>query len=223
MYSQGKGEPMKLRILFATLLTIMLLTVPTLAAEPEPVRVAIIDTGISETAIPKTNLSPGQNYILPNQTTSDTIGHGTAIASIIVGSEAAGVQGLCPDAILVPLVYYGKSEAGSTIKGDGAMLARIIRDAVEVYDCKILNISSGVLTDTPALRDAVAWAEKQGVLVISSVGNDGNDNLYYPGAYSRALCVGAVNGANSAPADFSNYNEAADLLAPGEKLPTATM
>ena len=220
---QGKGEYMRLRIFFAAVLTAMFLTVPASGAESEPVRVAVIDTGISEIAISKTNLSSGQNYILPNQTTADTVGHGTAIASIIVGSEAAGIKGLCPEAILVPLVYYGKNEYGGTLKGDGAILAKIIRDAVEVYDCKILNISSGVLTDTPALREAVVWAEKQGTLVISSVGNNGNDSVYYPGAYSSALCVGAVNEANSAPADFSNCNEAVDLLAPGEKLPTATM
>ncbi|ACL76967.1 S8 family peptidase [Ruminiclostridium cellulolyticum] len=214
---------MKLRIFFAVVLAAMLLTVSALAAEAEAIRVAVIDTGISETAIPKTNLSSGRNYILPNKTTTDTVGHGTAIASIIVGSETAGIKGICPEAMLVPLVYYAKNEDGGTIKGDGVMLAKIIRDAVEVFDCKILNISSGVLTDTPALRDAVAWAEKQGALVISSVGNDGNDTVYYPGAYSSSLCVGAVNDANSAPADFSNRNEAVDLLAPGEKLPTATM
>ena len=214
---------MRLRKFFAAVLTAMFLTVPALAAESETVRVAVIDTGISEAAISMTNLSPGQNYILPNQTTADTIGHGTAIASIIAGSEAAGVKGLCPEAILVPLVYYGKNQNGDTVKGDCAMLAKIIRDAVEVYKCKIINISSGMLTDTPAMRDAVAWADKQGALVISSAGNDGSDTVYYPGAYGSTLCVGAVNEANSAPADFSNRHGAVDLLAPGEKLPTATM
>lgn len=214
---------MKLRIFFATVLTVILLTIPVLATKAEMVRVAVIDTGISDTAIPKTNLSPGRNYILPNQTTADTVGHGTAIASIIAGSEPAEVQGICPEAILVPLVYYGRKEDGGIIKGDGAMLAKIIGDAVEVYGCRILNISSGVLNDTPALRDAVAWAEKQGALVISSVGNDGNDTVYYPGAYSSVLCVGAANEENSTPADFSNRHDAVDLLAPGEKLPSATM
>ncbi len=220
---QRKGEYMRLRIFFAAVLTAMLLTVPASAAESEPVRVAVIDTGISEIAISKTNLSLGRNYIFPKQTTSDTVGHGTAIASIIVGSKAAGIKGICPEAILVPLVYYETNQDGETIKGDSTMLAKIIREAVENYDCKILNISSGVLTDTPVLREAVAWADKQGALVISSVGNDGNDSVYYPGAYSSVLCVGSANEANSAPADFSNRNEAVDLLAPGEKLPTATM
>lgn len=214
---------MRLRIFLVAVLIVILLPVPALAAKFKPVRLAVIDTGISETAISKTNISAGRNYILPNQTTADTVGHGTAIASIIVGSKAAGIKGICPETILIPLVYYGKNEAGDTIKGDGTLLAKIIREAVEVYDCKILNISSGVLNDTPALRDAVTWAEKQGALVISSAGNDGDDTVYYPGAYSNALCVGAVNEANSAPADFSNTNDEVDILAPGEKLPTATM
>ncbi len=214
---------MKLRIIFITLLTSILLSIPVSAAEADSVRVAVIDTGISETAIAKTNLSSGQNYILPHQSTVDTIGHGTAIASIIVGSKKAGIEGICPEAVLVPLVYYVKDESGDTIKGDTALLAKIIRDAVEVYNCDIINISSGVLTDTPALRDTVAWAQKQGVLIISSAGNDGNDTIYYPGAYEGVLCVGASNEANSAPADFSNHHKAVDLLAPGEKLSTATM
>ena len=223
LFLQGKGEYMRLHIFFAVVLVTMFLNVPALAAESKQVRVAVIDTGVSEIAISKTNMSLGRNYIFPKQTTADTVGHGTAIASIIAGSEVAGVQGICPEAILVPLVYYGKKEDGGTLKGDGAMLAKIIRDAVEVYGCSILNISSGVLNDTPALREAVDWADKHGALVISSVGNDGNDSVYYPGAYSSVLCVGATNEANSAPADFSNRNEAVDLLAPGEKLPTATM
>lgn len=173
---------MKLSVFFATVLASMLLTVPVRAAESEPVRLAIIDTGISEIAISKTNLYHGQNDILPGQTTTDTVGHGTAIASIIVGSEAAGIEGICPEAILIPLINYRKSEDGGIIKGDSAMLAKIIRDAVEVYDCKIVNISSGILGDTPALQDAVKWAEEQGALIISSAGNDGNNNIYYPGA-----------------------------------------
>jgi len=214
---------MKLRTFFAAMLVAVLLAVPALATKAEAVRLAVIDTGISEKAVSQENLSPGRNYILPNQSTTDTVGHGTAIASIIVGSEAAGIQGLCPEAVLVPLVYYGKSEDDETVKGDCAMLAQIIREAVEVYDCKILNISSGVLTGTPALQDAVAWAEKQGALIVSSAGNDGNDTVYYPGAYNSVLCVGAADKMNSAPADFSNRHEAVDLLAPGDKLPTATM
>lgn len=82
---------------------------PTYGLDEEDVRVAVIDTGISSAAISAENLAEGQNYILPNNSTEDDIGHGTAVAGIIVGSETAGVEGLCPAAELVPLVYYSKA------------------------------------------------------------------------------------------------------------------
>jgi len=156
-YQLRKAEHMKLRLFYVTILITLLFTAmymafPSFAAEAEQLRVAIIDTGISETAINKENLIPGQNYILPDHDTSDTIGHGTAVASIIAGSKKAGIQGICPEIKLVPLVYYMKSEDGGIVKGDTDMLAQIIRDAVEFYKCRIINISSGVMTDTPALR-----------------------------------------------------------------------
>lgn len=210
-------------VLAAVVFAFILYTIPSYAAENEQVRIAIIDTGISSTAINRNNISSGRNYIMPNHTTSDTIGHGTAIATIIVGSEPARVNGICPEAILVPLVYYGRNENGGIVKGDCTMLARIIRDAVKIFGCRILNVSSGARVDCNVLREAVDWAEKKGALVISSAGNDGNDTIYYPSAYASVLCVGSANMFNSGPADFSNYHESVELLAPGEMIPVATM
>ncbi len=214
---------MKLRLFFAVILTIMLLTIPALAAENEPVRIAVIDTGISASAIAQKNLDDGFNYIVSGGSTEDTVGHGTAVAAIIAGSEAAGVVGLCPEAVLVPLVYYSKSGNDAAVKGDLPMLAQIIRDAVDVYNCRAINISSGAKVDTPALRDAVAWAEQRGVLVVSCAGNDGNDTVYYPAAFSTVLCAGTVNTAEDGPALFSNRHSGVDLLAPGIKLKTTNI
>ncbi len=190
------------------------------AVEQVPVRIAIIDTGISTAAIAKKNLAAGHNYIHLTGSTEDTIGHGTAVASLIVGSTSAGVTGLAPDAVLVPLVYYSKTGDAQTAKGDLAMLAQSIRDAVDVYDCRIINISSGAKVDTPTLRDAVAWAEQRGALVVSCAGNDGTDTPYYPGVFPSALCVGSINATADGPAPFSNRFDGVDLLAPGIKLNT---
>lgn len=191
------------------------------AAEPVPVRIAIIDTGIATAAIAENNLDKGHNYIHSAGGTEDTFGHGTAVASLIVGSTSAGVTGLAPDALLVPLVYYSKTGDAQTAKGDLAMLAQSIRDAVDVYDCRIINISSGARFDTPTLRDAVAWAEQRGALVVSCAGNDGDDTPYYPGVFPSVLCVGSVNATADGPAPFSNRFDGVDLLAPGIKLKTA--
>lgn len=203
------------RFIYSALIVFYLIFIfcPTsFAGGGEVVRIAVIDTGISSTAISSKNLVEGKNYILPNNSTEDDIGHGTAVAGIIVG--------LCPTAELVPLVYYSKSGDDRAVKGDLPMLAQIIRDAVDIYGCRIINISSGARVDTPTLRDAVAWAEQRGVLVVSSAGNDGNDTVYFPGAFSTVLCIGTVNDAKDGPAFFSNCYKGVDLLALGLRLAT---
>lgn len=199
----------------------VLLVVSVHGLEGDEVRIAIIDTGISSSAIDEKNLDMGYNYILSNTSTEDTIGHGTAVAAMIVGSETAGVTGICPEAVLVPLVYYSKTGDNTAVKGDLPMLAQIIQDAVDIYNCRIINISSGARVDTPTLRDAVAWAEQRGVLVVSCAGNDGDDTVYFPGAFPTVLCVGTVNEAQDGTALFSNRHNGVDLLAPGVKIPTA--
>ena len=190
--------------------------------QAEPVRIALIDTGISEKAIPVSRIAEGKNYILPDADTADIIGHGTAMASIIVGCDAAGISGVCPSAILVPLVYHSEDESGERIKGDVEMLSQIIRDAIDVYDCKIISISAGSLTDSPSLASAVVYAEEMDVLVVASAGNDGNDTAYYPSCYNNVLCVGAANESLNGKAVFSNSNGSVDILAPGENVTVAT-
>jgi hypothetical protein len=192
------------------------------ARESGAVRVAVIDTGISSIAIDGENLAEGYNYILPGGSTEDTHGHGTAVSAIIAGSPSAGVAGLCPEAVLVPLVYCSKTEKGAILKGDVAMLAQIIYDAVDVYGCRIINISSGAQSDITALRDAVAYAERCGVLIVASAGNDGKKTAYYPGAYSTVLCAGSVNASEDGAASFSNRYKGVDVLAPGKRVLTAT-
>ena len=60
------------------------------------IRVAIIDTGISSQAIESEYIAEGQNYLIPDGTTEDTFGHGTAVASVILENSS--------DVVLVPLV-----------------------------------------------------------------------------------------------------------------------
>lgn len=184
------------------------------------IKIGIIDTGISSTSISNKNLLEGKNYILPYGSTEDGIGHGTAVAGIIVGNEDKGIKGLAPDVQLVPLVYYSKYEDNISIKGNINTLAQAIEDAINIYDCDIINISSGARIDTIALRDAIALAEENGVVVISSAGNDGNNNPYYPGVFETVICVGSTNETNDGVAIFSNKYNGVNLLAPGIKLKT---
>ena len=187
------------------------------AAQSDGVRVAVIDTGISTAAVDPDSILPGDNYILPGETTEDKLGHGTAIAGIIVGSESARITGICPTAALVPLVIATKDETDTAVQGDTAMTAKAIRDAVDRYGCRIINISAGAATSSWQLNKAVAYAREKGALVISSAGNNQKTNpgaVYYPGGYDGVLCVGAANEDGSI-ASYSQRNDTVDLLALG--------
>ena len=76
--------------------------------------------------------------------------------------------------------------------------------------------------DVPALAAMVKFAEDQRVIVASSSGNSGDENVTYPGAYDFdgndhgfAIAVGSVD-VNDVKSSFSTYGDALALVAPGE-------
>lgn len=193
--------------------------------ETVTVRIAILDSGISAMAVNSESLEEGLNGIRPFSATEDTTGHGTAVASIIVGSESAGIEGICPQAVLIPLVYCEKDYLGRTVNADAETVGELIRDAVDTFQCDIINISAASAKDDSSLRSAVEYAVEQGVIVVTCAGNTNlttPDNVYYPGAYDGVICVGAVNPQGEV-SDFSQRGEYLDFVAPGEELPAATM
>lgn len=218
---------MKKLLLLAALLAIctaiMLLVFIHWPKDVGPVRIAIIDTGITTAAINPASIAEGYNYIFPDAGTEDKLGHGTAIAGILVGSQSAGIIGVCPNAVLIPLVYETAGPAEDRIKADLSTVAQAIYDAVDVYDCDIINVSAGAKTDTEKLHQAAAYAEAQGVLLISSAGNDGDSTMYYPGGYDTVLCVGACDGEETRRASFSNFHSRVDLLAQGDGIRVASI
>lgn len=188
---------------------------PATPPEYDGVVIALLDTGISTTAIHSDRLLPGYNYVLSSTDTEDRINHGTAAASIIVGCESAGIPGIAPEALLVPLVVTDKVD-GKATGVTPEVLAQAIREAVDVYGADIINVSLGIKKDVAQVRQAVEYAERQGVLVIAAVGNDGQSNqLYYPAAYDTVLGVGSHD-KDGQVSSFSQQNGTADLLAPGE-------
>jgi len=190
----------------------------------EGVRIAVIDTGVSTKHIDPKSILPGKNYVFPGVGTDDLIGHGTSIAGIILGSKDMGLKGVAPDARIVPLVYYSVYPSGVPIDGGAAAIASAVDDAVDVFGCRIINISSGMLKKDDTLMKALKHAEEKGVLVISSVGNDNRsspDIIYYPAAIDTVVGVGAA-GKDLSPAPFSQRNSSVMLLAPGEAIPAVT-
>lgn len=111
----------KYRRFFAALLSciLLLLSVPAHAAEPEPIRIAFLDSGISLNHLDAARIETGENLVFPGRDTDDRIGHGTATAGIVLGSEELGLPSLCPETVVVPLVCYDRYPSGVTAQGVG--------------------------------------------------------------------------------------------------------
>ena len=183
----------------------------------EEVIIALLDTGVSTTAIESGSLLGGHNYVTGTDDTEDHINHGTAVASVILGSDGADVEGVAPDISVVPLVIADKVD-GETITATPEVLAQAIRDSVDKYGACIINISLGIKKDDPDVKNAVVYVQEQGALVIASAGNDGDSTeLYYPAAYDGVLTVGSHD-KDLKVSDFTQQNGTVDILAPGEDI-----
>ena len=183
----------------------------------EKVVIALLDTGVSTTAIQSGSLLKGHNYVTGTEDTEDRINHGTAVASVILGCESAEVIGIAPDIALVPLVVADKLD-GETKSVTPDVLAGAIRDSVDKYGACIVSVSLGIKKDDAAVREAVAYVQKQGALVICAAGNEGDSkDLYYPAAYDGVLTVGSHD-KDLKVSSFTQQNGTVDILAPGEDI-----
>lgn len=183
--------------------------------QSEQVIIALLDTGVSTTAITTDHLLAGYNYVLDTDDTEDLLNHGTAVASVILGCESAGISGIAQDAYIVPLVVATKQE-GEMLGVSPTVLAQAIRDSVDVYGADIINISLGIRKNDSELLQAVVYAEEKDVLVVSAVGNGGEQGeTYYPAAYDTVLSVGSCD-EHGQKSEFSQNGS--DVLALGEDI-----
>ncbi len=179
------------------------------------IRVAVIDSGCYPHTQLVDNLLEGKNYIDGTTDVSDNQGHGTHVSGIIAAEmDNVGTVGVAPKAKIVPLKCF---ETGKSTNVDALIGA--IYDAVDVYGCKIINMSWGASGNIPDLKDAIEYAAGKGVILIASVGNDSSADLRYPAAYDCVIGVGSVD-SSKVKSDFSNYNTSVTVVAPGERVPS---
>lgn len=187
------------------------------ATADKKIRVAVVDTGFSDKSIPDGSIAGGKNYIVESMGKDDTYGHGTAVASIILENV--------PDAELVALVS-SVYDHGKLTQVDADTFAMIIMDAVDVYECDVINVSAGFAADVETVRQAVDYAKEKGVVIVAAAGNDYQDNpdaKYYPAAYESVIAVGSMNENKTSISDFSQRGEWVDIYECGENITVKTL
>ncbi len=195
----------------------------------EPVPVAVIDSGADLKHPELAGRVLDSKSFVGGSPAVDPLGHGTFVAGLIAASvdNGIGIAGLAPPAELLVAKVVTPSR---TIPIDAEV--RAIRWAVE-RGARVINMSLGGVRDplqpdrdtfSRLEADAVAYAVRNGVVVVAAVGNDDQapsspwQFASYPAALPHVLGVSAVSQLGNVPR-FSNrdkiYN---DLAAPGEQI-----
>ena len=175
------------------------------------ITVAVLDTGVE--AHP--TFSDGQITHMDLVNDGQPFdGHGTAVASLIGGQDEQA-PGVAPASHILDVRVADSQGVSSSFT-----LAEGIIQAADA-GAQVINISLGSYGDAAVVRDAVAYAQSKGAVVIGAAGNDQTDNqLAYPAAISSVISVGGVD-ANHQQAYFSNSGTGLDVTAPAVGIQSA--
>ena len=152
---------------------------------------------------------------------TDKNGHGTHVCGIISAARNMknGMSGVAPDAKLLILKVLNADGSGDIDPILKAIHFAINWRGKNDKRINLIGMSFGTKQHYPELEEAVDRAAKNGILVVTAAGNDGDGDegtgeILYPGYYGSVLQVGASN-INDEPAEFSNSNKHLDIVAPG--------
>ena len=192
------------------------------------VRVAVIDSGVDATHPQlRGRIDRGKDFLHGHPDgRQDCVGHGTAVSSIIVArhTEGAGLQGLAPDATMVPVRISEQVDPNGRAAGGQETSPATFAQAIDWAaspsggNADVINMSLVMTANSDRVRNAVARALDRGVVVVAAVGNDGGPTDAnpdpYPAAYPGVIGVGATD-VNGVRGDFSQHGRYVDVMAPG--------
>jgi subtilisin family serine protease len=175
----------------------------------DPIKVGIIDTGISNKHPDLlANIKGGVNTINPTKSWNDDNGHGSHVAGIVAALDNdIGVIGAGPQINLYAIKVLGANGSGylsDVIEGIQWAIANHMQ---------VINMSLGTASDVQSLHDAVIAAKNAGIVVVAAAGNSGGA-VNYPAAYPEVIAVSATD-QNNVIASWSSRGPEVDLAAPG--------
>jgi subtilisin family serine protease len=182
----------------------------------EGIPVAILDTGVDINHPDLAGKVPdGISIDALDQT--DLIGHGTQVAGIIAANtnNYKGIAGIAWNAKIIPI---------RITNDDGEASISTVISALEKASengAKIIQISLGTNQYSEFLEDAIKTAQSRGILIVSTVGNSGINEIRYPAAFNGVIGVGAVD-RESKIEPYSTIGNHVTLVAPGSFIYTTS-
>jgi serine protease len=195
------------------------------------VRVAIVDTGVAYADRGRLRRSPdlaparllrGHDFVSGDNFANDENGHGTFVASTIAASanNAYGMVGVAYAASILPVrVLDSFGEAGSARIAQGIEYAvnrgaKLINASIELTSPTAFPQRALSITAAPEIREAIAYAHSQGVVVVVASGNLGQGDVPSRRLESDIIYVGGTT-EHGCLGDYSNFGPGLDVVAPG--------
>ena len=176
-------------------------------------KIGVIDTGIIDSTTLNQNQIIRKN-ILNNGVTPAKKNHGTAIASLLLGSTKNNMPGLLPTI----KIYSAEVFRQRTEKEIDTTTELIIKALAWMADEKIpvLNLSFGGPRNL-TLEVVIKQLHKKGIVTIAAAGINTQGNPLYPAAQQGVIAVSAID-ANHSPLTRDIFGEYIDFAAPGGDL-----
>ncbi|MGZ3723194.1 MAG: S8 family peptidase, partial [Bdellovibrionales bacterium] len=166
----------------------------------------------------------GYDFVHNHGLLGDNQYHGTHVSGIVAGAHhdttakiEPYVQGVAPDAKLLPLAFLDDQGSGNMSDAVRAINYAVSRGA------RVINASWGGTECSATLRDAIAGLNAKNVIFVAAAGNDSANvdrNPEYPASLNllSQITVGAT-GDHDYMAQYSNYGLAAvHIFAPGTNI-----
>ncbi|MEV1142637.1 type VII secretion-associated serine protease mycosin [Micromonospora sp. NPDC049799] len=156
--------------------------------------VAVIDSGVdADHPDLAGQVLPGVDLVTPDgDAAGDPVGHGTTVAGLIAGrnDDKRGVVGLAPDARILPVRVLDAENRYD----DALIVAKGVRWAVD-HGARVINLSLGGSSDSPALAAALDYAFARDVVVVACTGNlatSSDSKVWYPAREPGVIAVSGL-------------------------------
>ena len=145
----------------------------------------------------------------PERWERDTLGHGIAVTSVILGFRynlldpplPSTFDGVAPEATVIPVKVFTEQR--------GAWSSVIARAITYVTDLKVsgalgaaplvINMSFGAFGDDVLQRAAIDYAIANGVVPVAIAGNEADAGMRFPGRYAPVISAGATGSVGEFP------------------------
>jgi subtilisin family serine protease len=208
-------------------------TVRQVAQDGTGVYVAVLDTGLLDSwrqYFPQERIATqygvafsggggerGSVSKLPNQWEHDQNSHGTHVTSTILGYQfgATMVNGVAPLATIIPVKVLGQAGFGwSSMIAAGIVYVTDLKLGPLAGHPVVINMSLGGSQLDAVEKAAIDYAVSNGVIVVASAGNEGEDGMSFPGAYAPVISVAASGWTGEWTTPTSNWWRTLDVEDP---------